>query len=963
MPVPRDRGAPERFLARWFADQDEGIARSLTEYLDEFPDDPAAVARAWLSLQSTPAAAPNVDADAETIGPYVLIKEIGRGGQGVVWLAEDPRLQRHVVVKVLLGFGGLSEDVRTRFRREAEMASRLDHPGICTVFDAGDHEGMPYIVMQFVEGEPLSSRIRHAADAQDPTIRVVRPTSELTMAEPSAKAAPSSMAEEGAPVPATPTGGSASGRTRGDVLLMVRLIEQTARALHAAHEAGIVHRDIKPGNIMVTPAGEPVILDFGLARDLGSELPTLTRTGDVFGTPAYMAPEQVAPGDTLPDRRCDVWALGVTLYECLTLTRPFESPTREGLFNAILDGTPIDVRRLNPAVPDDLAVVLQTAIEKDPARRYATAEDLAEELRRVREKEPIKARPVGPIARAWRAAQRHPGAALGLAGTLVSLAAGLVFSLLLLRETEEERDAKEDALASWRRMSDVYELDALARRSSELWPRTAANVPAMDAWLRSARGLLDRRADHAAARDRLRALAAPWSDAEREADARELRRRDAAPFEQRDALRAEVTFFRQALEGDDLTDRVRARYEARLERVEEELEELEANPVFTRRLTWTLPTSESRWRHDVLTQLVDQLEELPAAIDDMTRRRAFAATVRQRSIVDEKDAWDRAIADIADPRHPHYRGLAITPQEGLVPLGRDQDSGLWEFWVLGTGPRPAWDGDVMAGRVRMAERSGIVLVLLRGGDTAIGSQKRDPAGRHFDLNAGEDDAPTVVVDVELDPFFISKYEMTQAQWIEATGRNPSQYRPPNSYAGHPTTLLHPAELVSWTDCNRVLSRLGLTLPSEARWEYACRGGTTTPYWTGNTFQTLQGAANVADAAARRAGGPKRGRYSAELDDGRLVHGPVGSYRANPYGLHDTCGNVWEWCADRSAQEDAPCRPGDGLRVVARSALRVRRGGGFTAAAVVCRSAVRFRDSAHMRDGTIGVRPARSVIDD
>ena len=311
----------------------------------------------------------------ETIGPYQPLKEIGRGGQAVVYLAEDLRLHRPVALKILDGLGPLSETMMSRFRREAEVASKLDHPGICSVYDAGVKDGVPYIAMRFVAGESLADRIEAAKTG--------------------------------------PEGGndrslSVGSVTKIEINRVLEIMEKAARALHAAHEAGIVHRDIKPGNIMVTPQGEPVLLDFGLAGDEDGGLMTLTATGDMLGTPAYMSPEQLMAQRIRLDRRTDVYSMGVTLFECLTLERPYRAKTREAMYQAIQYKDPTDIQGLNAGLPPDVKVVVETALEKDRDKRYRTAEDLAEDLRRAREGEPIAARPVSALGRVRRWARRRP---------------------------------------------------------------------------------------------------------------------------------------------------------------------------------------------------------------------------------------------------------------------------------------------------------------------------------------------------------------------------------------------------------------------------------------------------------------------------------------------------------------------------------------------------------------------------
>ncbi len=308
----------------------------------------------------------------ERIGAYELLRELGHGGQGTVWSATDTRIGRTVALKLLPAFAAWSASVLARFRREAAITSRLDHPGICTVYDVDLQADQPYVAMRLVEGESLAQRLE----------RVRAGTASL------------------------------------DTATALQIVEQAARALHAAHSVGVVHRDIKPGNLMLTSTGHVVVLDFGIARELEDASPQLTRTGDVFGTPAYMAPEQIE--GKAADARIDIWALGVTLFEVLTMQQPFREPTREALYRAILTQEPV-LPRTAGKLPADLRVIVATALAKEPARRYASARDLADDLLAFAAGRPIAARPVGTIGRLVRWAHREPRAALLTVGLAIAL--------------------------------------------------------------------------------------------------------------------------------------------------------------------------------------------------------------------------------------------------------------------------------------------------------------------------------------------------------------------------------------------------------------------------------------------------------------------------------------------------------------------------------------------------------------
>jgi tetratricopeptide (TPR) repeat protein len=298
------------------------------------------------------------------IGDLRLVERIGAGAMGAVFLADDPALGRQVAVKVLgpdiLGTGERGD----RFVREVRAAARLRHPNIVTVHSAGEENGLRYMVMELVPGRSLQE----------------------------------AMAE-----------GAARG-TRIPVADVLRIGADVARALHAAHEAGIVHRDVKPSNIRIHEDGRAILLDFGLARDVGDA--TLTETGAFRGSPQYASPEQVDPGIRELGPKTDVYSLGATLYEMLTGVAPFRGESRAQLFHAILTRDPVPPRRLDPAIPRDLETVLLAALEKDPGRRHASAGALADDLDAVRDGRPISVRPPSAAGRAARWVRRHPARAV-----------------------------------------------------------------------------------------------------------------------------------------------------------------------------------------------------------------------------------------------------------------------------------------------------------------------------------------------------------------------------------------------------------------------------------------------------------------------------------------------------------------------------------------------------------------------
>jgi TolB-like protein/Tfp pilus assembly protein PilF len=303
-------------------------------------------------------------------GDYQLLEQIGRGGQGVVFRAHQKSLNRTVALKVISLGQWASEAHVKRFRREAEAAARLEHPCIVPIYEVGERDGSCYFSMKFVEGGQLDEVIR-----REPM--------------PPRRAA--------------------------------KLIAKVARTVHYAHEHGILHRDIKPGNILLDAKGEPHLTDFGLARLVESES-SVTHTMDVLGTPSYMAPEQAVGNNAAISSVTDVYGLGAVLYQLLTGQPPFAGGATYETIKLLLDTDPKQPRLLNPKVDRDLSTICLKCLEKDPKRRYSSALALAEDLERWLKHEPILARYTGIIGRSRKWVRRNPSGAL-LVACLVALAA------------------------------------------------------------------------------------------------------------------------------------------------------------------------------------------------------------------------------------------------------------------------------------------------------------------------------------------------------------------------------------------------------------------------------------------------------------------------------------------------------------------------------------------------------------
>jgi WD40 repeat protein/tRNA A-37 threonylcarbamoyl transferase component Bud32 len=349
--------------------------------------------------QRFPQFAAALNAHLQTAGPvipgYQILGELGRGGMGVVYKARHLRLNRVVALKVILAGQHVGAEALARFRAEAEAAAALQHPHIVQIFEIGEHEGLPFLVLEYVAGGTLAEKLQGQPH------------------EPRYAAA---------------------------------LVETLARALHHAHQAGIIHRDLKPGNVLLAGDGTPKIADFGLAKHLGRDR-SLTESGAIVGTAGYMAPEQArGTSKELPvTPRTDVYGLGATLYELLTGRPPFQGLHPLDTLMQVLSQELVKPRTLQANIPPDLETICEKCLEKEPARRYGSAAELADDLRRYLHGEPIQARPVGPAERLWRWSRRNPliaGLGAAVATTLLLGATVGIWLAIVANNNADRADRK-----------------------------------------------------------------------------------------------------------------------------------------------------------------------------------------------------------------------------------------------------------------------------------------------------------------------------------------------------------------------------------------------------------------------------------------------------------------------------------------------------------------------------------------
>ncbi len=726
---------------------------------------------------------------------------------------------------------------------------------------------------------------------------------------------------------------AASRKGTGPTLFeYLQIFGKVCDAIAFAHERGVIHRDLKPANIMVGRFGEVQVMDWGLARMMGQTDPTsescrlalgdepligvgglaqpvVTLDGTVVGTPHYMSPEQARGEVTHLDRRSDIYSLGAILYEVLTFETPFDGRSGREVIDKVIEGSliPPCERTAEREISPELQAVVLKAMSPTPAQRYDTVTEMQQEIEAFLAGRLLQTVDYSLWQIVQKWAKRNKPKVIGAAGLL----AGLIVTLVGLGwELKQVKLAQAKVEKANQQQADEHK--KLKVKTDEF----------------------DQLADVQNLRELLATADKLWP-----------RRPEKIP-----------------------------EYESWLESATRLSHRVDAHQSTRERLLGAKnATQAQKVLVTELTELVGQITTLRGGqshgntIADVRDRLEFSRELRRRRASD-RGLWDRAITAIS--KAPIYKGLVIQPVDGLVPLGPDPASRLWEFAHLGSGKSATRneEGQLVITE-GTTEGTGLVLVLVPPGRFMMGAQRRHATNQDKQAKPREEPVHPVL----LAAFYISKFEMTQAQWRRVTGNNPSMIRPPKIHAGQRITERNPVEQVSWNDCRRVVEQLGLQLPTEAQWEYAARAGTRTVWPYGNSLTDLLGNANIADRTVPRL---LRMRVAnPEVDDKHLKHAPVGSFPANRWGLYDVVGNVWEWCRDSLIPyHAAPPRPGDGLRdhPVRRAAdppenaihqKRVLRGGSMLNPAEDGRSAHRFYYGKVIRHYTVALRPVLGTTRD
>jgi len=928
---------------------------------------------------------------------YRLIRILGTGGMGTVYEAVRQNDGERFAVKVCHPHLATLKEFHKRFQREASLALKFQHPGAAAIYDNGVTEnGVPYIIMELVEGRKLSDMLPVHADSG----RIAEAGK-----SPAASAPP---AEQPAPLP---------------IEQAMSIARRIAETLGEAHKTGLFHRDIKPDNIIIQADGNVKILDFGLVKDEASLSTVLTQTGRGLGTPAYMSPEQ-CQGDKKIDGRTDLYSLGVVLYEMATGEQPFKGPTTAAYTRQHIEDIPERAFKRNPRVPENLSLVIDRLLAKKPEDRYQSAEELINDLERInagkpplkiyRFKKPRRISPVLIVA--------------GIALAFVILGAGGWFAYgryqmaKTLTELELALTNAERYAGAGDYIGAVNELQHIKLKNPD-HPELMDEVNKMIAQYNSGAAEQKRRQDEETKKREEEAQLAEEKRKQEEAvrlakieeekhqaeierekreeerlaqEAEEKKRRfesalaEAKSAEERNDLRAQVAALEAALlyQSDPLTQSRANRLRPHLDQYNSLIKEGRAalgSPMTFEKAVESFEQAKKIWNTTEATDLLAQAKQSIAnrkhrlaVIDfaisgDVNMRDAGVsvagllqadAMLASRFEIIERRQLQKMLEEIklqmSDLVGDNEKAAEFGRIKGVPYILTGQVIKLGKLSVT------AYILEVQSGRQIAqakvsaddahsleaklpdlsrilcmtpeelkeyeAQQPGQVFIEDLGGGVNL-EMGWIPAGS-FEMGSPDSEAGRYkqegpVHTVSLDGFWMGKYEVTQEQYEAVMGTNPSKFK----------GAKNPVENVSWGDAMAFCKKLSLktgknfTLPSEAQWEYACRAGTRTPFYFGNTISTNQ--ANYHGNYTY--GNGSKGVYRVKTIE-------VGSFAPNAFGLYDMHGNVWEWCLDwydekfygkAATREQNPVNNNQGD-------YRVLRGGSWVSIPGICRSAYRGR---------------------